>query len=134
LQGATLCYMDTRAKLDVRIIGDRVTKRRIALRLEQGELAEQAGLSRAYISRLESGVVPNPKLLDLERVAVALDLPLSTLTAPELTGQELHFAEVHGLLERIESEHGDDPAMADAIAQMLCASLDIRRARRSGAD
>jgi transcriptional regulator with XRE-family HTH domain len=127
-----MCYMDTRAKLNVGIIGGRIAKRRAALRLEQTELAEKAGLSRAYISRLESGIVPNPKLLDLERVADALDIPLSALMAPDLRGDVLHFAEVRGLVERLESEGGDDPALAAAVAQMLRASLEIRRARRPG--
>ncbi len=78
--GATLCYMDARARLDVRMIGRRVAERRAMLRIEQGELAESAGLSRAYISRLESGAVLNPKLLDLERVASALNTSIIDLT------------------------------------------------------
>lgn len=83
--GATLCYMAARVKLDVDAIGLRAQRRREILGLEQPDVAERAGMSRAYISRLENGAVKSPKLGDLASVAQALELSLDTLiygTAP----------------------------------------------------
>lgn len=53
-------------------VGARVRALREQKRLEQTDLAEAAGLSRAYISRLENGGILNPKVYDLGQVAKAL--------------------------------------------------------------
>lgn len=76
---ATLCYMAARVKLDVDAIGLRIQRRREDMGLEQPDIAERAGMSRAYISRLENGSVKSPKLGDLASVAQALELSLDTL-------------------------------------------------------
>lgn len=60
--------------------------------MEQGDLALLSELSRAYISRLENGLVPNPKLFDLERVARVLDIPLPELVAPEVELIETRYS------------------------------------------
>lgn len=83
LLSATLCHMSTPTPLDGRKIGKRIADRRVEKRIEQVELAERAGLSRAYVSRLEGGSVQNPKVFDLERLAGVLDLSLPELLAPE---------------------------------------------------
>lgn len=76
---ATMCYMSTRKTLDVDAIGKRAFKRREELHLEQSEVATKAGMSRAYVSRLENGGVMNPKVSDLAAIACALDLSLDRL-------------------------------------------------------
>jgi transcriptional regulator with XRE-family HTH domain len=60
-------------------MGRRIVARRVELRLDQEQLAERASLSRPYISRLERGLVPNPKLIDLESVAAGLDWSIMEL-------------------------------------------------------
>lgn len=65
--------------LDVAALGHRALVRRRQLRLEQEDVATAAGLSAAYISRLERGRIPNPKMQDLAAVARALDTTLDSL-------------------------------------------------------
>jgi transcriptional regulator with XRE-family HTH domain len=52
-------------------------------RLSQLELAWRAGLTPATISRLENGR-QLPNLVTLERLAAALDVPLTRFTGPEI--------------------------------------------------
>jgi transcriptional regulator with XRE-family HTH domain len=63
-------------------IGDIVRQKREQLGLSQPEAAERASLSHAYLSRLERGLVPNPKLFDLLALCRALGLSLSSLVLP----------------------------------------------------
>lgn len=83
---ATICYMNARVTLDIDAIGDRASARREELHLEQEEVAEKAGMSRAYISRLENGGVRNPKVVDLAAVAAALGLSLDRLIYGHASG------------------------------------------------
>lgn len=71
--------MSTPKRLDIAAIAQRLADRRAELRLEQTEVAERAGLSRAYISRLERGTILNPKVFDLEQVARALRTSIGAL-------------------------------------------------------
>lgn len=74
-----LCHMDAGTKLNVTMLGARVADLRESKGLDQNALAKQAYLSRAYISRLERGIVPSPKMTDLEQVARALGKSLVDL-------------------------------------------------------
>jgi transcriptional regulator with XRE-family HTH domain len=65
--------------MDFRLLGEQVKARRVELDLQQEQLAELAHLSGAYISRLERGMVANPKIGDLERLASALGWALDYL-------------------------------------------------------
>lgn len=71
--------MSARTKLDVDEIGTRIARRRKEMGLEQNEVAERSGMSRAYVSRLETGGVKSPKLGDLASVAEALEMSLDAL-------------------------------------------------------
>lgn len=77
-----MCHMTTAALPDPHEIGRRLLSRRRELRLDQDVVAERAGVSRPYLSRLERGVVPNPKIYELAQVASALDIPVLALVAP----------------------------------------------------
>lgn len=77
--GFTICYMVNRERLDVRGLGERVAARRQDMRRSQKELAEKAGLSEAYINRIEGGLVRNPKIHDLQAVAEAIGVTLDSL-------------------------------------------------------
>ncbi|MCC6176357.1 MAG: helix-turn-helix domain-containing protein [Chloroflexi bacterium] len=69
----------TSARVDVADVGLRITRRREQLGIRQAELARRAKLSEAYINRLENGIVRNPKVNDLAKVAEALQVPLRAL-------------------------------------------------------
>jgi len=59
-------------------LGDVVRKRRLALELSQGELADRAGVHRTYLSDIERGS-RNVTVTVLARIAEALELKVSTL-------------------------------------------------------
>lgn len=65
--------------MDARAIGVRVRVARERAGLNQEELSEAVGMSRAYIYRLEAGGIINPKLFDLQAIATALQVPLDDL-------------------------------------------------------
>lgn len=94
-----MCHMDTIKLPDMRDVGHRVSDRREKLRLDQEALAEKAGLSRPYISRLERGLVPSPKLLDLAAVATALGISLDQLVYGRPPSELL--AELPSILGRV---------------------------------
>lgn len=70
---------------DARQLGERIRQVREASKIEQADLADRAGLSRAYISRLENGGVQSPKLYDLAKVAEVLKTTVSDLTGDAVT-------------------------------------------------
>lgn len=63
-------------------IGDRLRKAREHAGLEQRQLAERAGISRATISNAERGV-GNPSLPTLQAWAAACDVPVAWLLADD---------------------------------------------------
>ncbi|SIO66391.1 Helix-turn-helix [Singulisphaera sp. GP187] len=58
--------------------GAAVRDRRESLHLTQEEFADRAGIHRTYLSDIERGT-RNPSLINIERVATALDLKPSEL-------------------------------------------------------
>jgi transcriptional regulator with XRE-family HTH domain len=58
--------------------GDAVRGRREELGLTQEDLADRAGIHRTYLSDVERGS-RNVSLVNIERLAAALSLPLSKL-------------------------------------------------------
>lgn len=84
--------------VNVARIGKRVHALREARGLEQDELAELAGLSQTYVSRLERGLIPNPKLYDLTALVVALGAELTDVIAS--TGERANF--IDQLMQRPE--------------------------------
>jgi transcriptional regulator with XRE-family HTH domain len=60
--------------------GSAVRDRREALGLTQEEFADRAGIHRTYVSDIERGS-RNPSLVNIERIAEALELTLSELFA-----------------------------------------------------
>lgn len=124
--------MNAHPIIDTAELGRRIARRRLNLGLEQDEVAAESGLSRPYISRLERGIVPSPKLQDLAQVARALDLPLSLLVDPPTTAREVKFDEAHVALDQLECESGGDPELAEDIIELLRISKRLRG--RGGAD
>jgi len=62
----------------VMIFAANVRRRRMELGLSQEELAERAGVHRTYVGMLERGE-KNVTIYNIERLAVALDMPPSRL-------------------------------------------------------
>ena len=71
--------MGKRSKPDIRErFGDAVRTRREELGMTQEDLADKAGIHRTYLSDIERGS-RNLSLINIERVAAALELPISGL-------------------------------------------------------
>ena len=68
--------------MDAVELGRQIFRRRKELGLRQGELAEQADISRNYVSLIERGEVSNVSVNILNSLAVALET-----TPAELSGQ-----------------------------------------------
>ena len=115
VSAATMCHMTTPPPPDepvptqpgdyvhVTEIGRRVMAGREQLRMNQQELADKAGLSRAYISRLERGLIPNPTITELGKLAEALGTTLGALTAAPSRLVALRFSTEEGdLLRQVE--------------------------------
>lgn len=99
----TLCYMTTSVPLDIDAIGRRAAARREFMRMEQEDVATKAGMSRAYISRLENGGVRNPKVVDLAAVAAALGMSLDALIYGNLPDADLPALLIRRLGPRLGS-------------------------------
>lgn len=115
-----------RTSLDVAAIGRRLAQRRDDLRLDQEGVAEKAGVSRAYISRLERGIVPNPKVTELAQVAEALDLTLAELISPEPEIVESVYSHVFEEAKRQVAHL--PPKQAERIIRGLQNSIEIAEA------
>jgi len=61
-------------------LGASIASRRVELGLSQEEVAQKAFVHRTYLSDVERGV-RNVSILTLERIAIALDIPLAALFA-----------------------------------------------------
>lgn len=110
-----LAYMDGLTKrLDASVVAGRVRDLREGRGLDQESVAHAAGLSPAYISRLERGAVPNPKVFDLERVARALDVPVTMLLSEQSGERDIAFA---ADFETLEAQIADLPA--DLAAEVM---------------
>jgi len=124
-----MCHMATQDALDIAEVGRRLAARRDALRLDQDAVAERAGLSRAYISRLERGIVPNPKVGDLLQVAKALNMPLAALLGRDASPHELRVTECAQILSQLDDQ---PPELAETILRWLRESVDLALMSRLG--
>lgn len=102
---ATICYMGTHIALNIDAIGRRAADRRKSLGLEQGDIASRAGMSRAYVSRLENGSVKNPKVTDLSAIATAPYTSSSSVT-PSAVAREQNADLTDLLTQRFGPELG----------------------------
>jgi transcriptional regulator with XRE-family HTH domain len=69
--------------------GGWVRQRAQLLHMNLSELAETAGMTRAYLHRLIDGGVDNPGLRALQRLAVALQVPLAAIVRLWGVGHEM---------------------------------------------
>lgn len=95
--------------MDLNELGRRVKRLREERKLTQEELAGLMNMSDAYVSRLENGVVPNPKWLDLVKLTDTLGVPITALTGTGPTPDAVAFAEyLKG-----------NPRLAESLGKML---------------
>lgn len=70
-----------REGMPVAKVGDMIKHYREAAHLTQGQVAQYANVTRAWISRVEAGTIGRPDREKLERVATVLRIPPETLLA-----------------------------------------------------
>src|SRR5882724_9243759 len=69
-------------------IGTTIRGYRLQKGMSQGDIEKRTGLLRCYLSRVENGHTV-PSLETLQKIAQALDLPLSQFFADETVGKEM---------------------------------------------
>jgi transcriptional regulator with XRE-family HTH domain len=68
--------------LNTAALGAKITRLRDLRGMSLSALAEQAGLAKSYMAKLEKGEVENPGLRTLSGIARALDVTVADLLAP----------------------------------------------------
>lgn len=68
--------------LDAKLVGRRLTETREILGASLSGIAEDAGIAKSYLLKLEKGEVDNPGLATLSAVAKALGVTLAQLLSP----------------------------------------------------
>lgn len=69
-------------------IGSTIKGYRLQKGMSQGDIEKRTGLLRCYLSRVENGHTV-PSLETLQKIALALDIPLSQFFAEEYIGREM---------------------------------------------
>ncbi|MDN3265730.1 XRE family transcriptional regulator [Streptomyces sp. CSDS2] len=67
--------------MDLKLVGERIRRERERAGLSQRDLAARAHLSQPTLTRIETGVRARVTLAELDRIAVALDIPVRVLTS-----------------------------------------------------
>lgn len=129
---AILAVMDhLTGRLDISALAERVRTVREQRGLDQDAVAERAHLSSAYVSRLERGVVPNPKLLDLEKVARALEIPISLLVSPAKSPEDDRTMSFSADFEILQHQMAAlPPELASSLLEMFRSSLEMAQMAR----
>ncbi len=115
-------------------IGVTIREFRLQRGMSQGDIEKRTGLLRCYLSRVENGHTV-PSLETLQKIAGALELPLSQFFADEpvrdMPGMSLNETEIHFLTEiqRYSANLGESDrrlllAMVRKFAATASGSLD----------
>ncbi|MGA5641039.1 XRE family transcriptional regulator [Streptomyces sp. CS081A] len=78
--------------MDLKLVGERIRRERGRAGLNQRELAARAQLSQPTLTRIESGSRANVTLAELDRLAVALDVPVRLLISGDPVRQRVQVA------------------------------------------
>lgn len=73
-----------RVNRESKTFGERLRATRRERRLTQAQLAKRLDSDASYVARLETGVIASPGLESLQRIADALDVPVSVLAGGEV--------------------------------------------------
>jgi transcriptional regulator with XRE-family HTH domain len=116
------------ARRDLEAIGGRISEQRKLLGLTQAALAERVGVSKSFVSDLESGNTQASGLVYL-RLAQCLDLPLEhLLTGEETQAPRFQPREVPEAVARLAEEQGWSYAKTVDIASAVTALVARRTA------
>ena len=88
-------------------LGPFIVARRLQLGLNQGQLAERAGINRAHLSQIESGKITRPSPDMRRRIALGLRLPHIDMMVP---AGELHAEELPGGVSPVVDFPENSPA------------------------
>jgi len=94
--------------------------------ITQQTLAERAGLHVSYVNQIENAR-RDPSLSSLQKLAVALNVPLSELLAVELTPRDAHGAALEAIAAALAPV--PDDRLADVVAIVLAVSNLTHRPR-----
>lgn len=94
-------------------LGERIKHLREAQGMRQEDLAERARKSGAYISRIEMGLVSNPKIDDLQDISEALGTPFELLVAQSDEEQD------DGINDEMQKKIKASPDLKDAIERIV---------------
>ena len=70
---------------NLKMMGKRIAAAREGAKLSQDELAVKAGITRAFISRIETGKSPRVSVESIIKIAKALSMPPSYFIDEEIT-------------------------------------------------
>ncbi len=121
--------------MDLKEIGERVARERAQAGLSQRELAVRAELSQPTLARIETGERRALTLAELDRIAVALEIPLTLLTKGNPVRERMRVAArasegVKEELKQAERQVGEILALDDRLDRFV---PDGRRAGRQRA-
>lgn len=94
-------------------IGRRIKALRTQRQLSMSELAEKAGVSKSYLSTVESGTGRRPGVAILHKIAVALGVTLA-----DLMGRSVHTSLTADIPDSLR-EFAEDQHLPEADVQML---------------
>lgn len=72
------------------MIGDNIQSIRQRRGLTLSELAEQANISKSYLSNMENNLNKNPSIQIIERIATVLAVDFQTITGIKSIGEQLY--------------------------------------------
>ncbi|MFE4423650.1 helix-turn-helix domain-containing protein [Streptomyces sp. NPDC056817] len=78
--------------MDLVLVGERIRRERERAGLNQRELAKRAQLSQPTLTRIETGTRANVTLVELDRLAGALDIPVRLLTSGDPVRERVQIA------------------------------------------
>lgn len=78
--------------MDLVLVGERIRRERERAGLNQRELAGRAQLSQPTLTRIENGARAHVTLAELDRLAVALDIPVRLLTSGDPVRERVQIA------------------------------------------
>ncbi|MFL4903761.1 helix-turn-helix domain-containing protein [Streptomyces sp. MMS24-I2-30] len=78
--------------MDLELVGERIRRERERAGFSQRDLAARAHLSQPTLTRIENGARANVTLAELDRLAVALDIPVRLLTSGDPVRSRVRIA------------------------------------------
>ena len=100
-------------------IGGRVRSIRLSKELKLEDIASKTGLSKSFLSNVETGKT-SPSINSLEKIAQALEIPISTLFM-----QKLFLPRIVKASQRDKTQFGQDQRMVEWISNMPFSHIEM---------